>query len=118
MLRRGSHLQDHVSSFEYLCRLASFDVPDATFDAAVQYFGYDEIKHSFAFDCYALAHRSLREHVPICHMPVSWNPLAVTPALRPSHEPHPIHEYRWHEQDDISSVTSDAASDTSAIDDD
>jgi hypothetical protein len=64
MLRRNSPLQDHVSSYEYLCRMASFDVSDAAFDAAVQYFGYDEIKHSFAFDCYALAHRSLRGHVP------------------------------------------------------
>ena len=116
MLHRGSHLKDHVSSFEYLCRLATFDVHDAAFDAAIHYFGYDEVKHSFAFDCYALAHRSLRGHVPICHMPVSWNPLAVTPVLRPSHEPHPIHEYRWAEQDDISPVTSDVTPAASEID--
>jgi hypothetical protein len=54
-----------------------------------------------------LAHRSLTGHIPICHMPLSWNPHAVLPSYRPTHEPHPIHEYLWAQRDDGSPVTSD-----------
>jgi hypothetical protein len=87
-------LRNHVSGFEYECRLAVYDASDATFAGATHWFSYDDIKHSFAFDCYVMSRRSLEGHLPICHMPAAWSPHAVFPALRPAHLPLPVHEFR------------------------
>jgi hypothetical protein len=108
------HLQQHrnnVKRFEYSCRLAIFQATsDADAAANVHWFPYEDIKHSFAFDCYFTAHRSLEGHSPISHMPASWNPHAVLPPLRPSHLPLPVHEYRFMAED-VSPVTSDPDAD-------
>ena len=87
-------LRNHVSHFEYECRLAVFDASDAAFIASAHWFNYEDIQHSFAFDCYVSAQRSLEGHIPVGHMPATWNPHAVLPPLRPAHLPMPIHEYR------------------------
>jgi hypothetical protein len=86
----------HVSKFEYTCRLFAANLPDASISHMLRVFLYDDIKHTYAFDCYVLAHRSLEGHVPVSHMPLTWQPHAVAPSLRPSHVPCPIHEHRLH----------------------
>jgi hypothetical protein len=86
------------------------DLPDAAIPHMLRAFTYEEIKHTYAFDCYVLAHRSLEGHVPIAHMPVSFQPHAVAPSLRPSHDPCPPHEhFRFHDSDssDTSPVVSE-----------
>jgi hypothetical protein len=68
------------------------DLPDAAVPHMLRVFLYDEIKHTYAFDCYAMAHRSLEGHVPVSHMPLNWHPHAVNRSLRPSHVAGPAHE--------------------------
>jgi len=50
-------------------------------------FRYDEIKHTLPFDNYIHAHPYLTGHRSVSHMPLHWNPHAVTPGLRPFHRP-------------------------------
>jgi transposase InsO family protein len=102
---RTAHQRHHVSNFEYICRLFAADLPDSAIPHMQRVFLYDEIKHTYAFDCYVMAHRSLEGHLPVSHMPLNWLPHAVNPSLRPSHDPCPLHEHRLHDCD--SSDTSD-----------
>ena len=97
---RTAHQRHHVQNFEYTCRVFAADLPEASIPHMLRAFTYEEIKHTYAFDCYVLAHRSLEGHVPIAHMPASFQPHAVAQSLRPSHDPCPPHEhFRFHESD-------------------
>ncbi len=105
---RTAHQKHHVEHFEYTCRMFAASQPNASIPHMQRTFTYEEIRHTYAFDCYVLAHRSLEGHVPIAHMPASFQPHAVVPSLRPSHDPCPPHEhFRFHESD---------SSDTSQLD--
>ena len=53
---------------------------------------YDQIKHTYALDSYLVSNPYLSGHVPISHMPATWDPHAVAKSLRPSHQPVPAHE--------------------------
>jgi hypothetical protein len=99
-LPRTAHQRHHVQNFEYTCRMFAVALPESSLPLMLRTFTYDDIKHTYAFDCYVLAHRSLEGHVPIAHMPASFQPHAVLPSLRPSHDPCPPHEhFRFHESD-------------------
>jgi hypothetical protein len=107
---RTAHQRHDVSNFEYTCRMFASNLPDAAIPHMLRTFLYEEIKHTYAFDCYAAAHRSLEGHVPVSHMPLNWQPHAVNRSLRPSHDPCPHHEhFPFHDG---------SSSDTSQIDDD
>ena len=103
---RTAHQRHHVQNFEYTCRLFAADLPDAAIPNMLRVFTYEEIKHTYAFDCYVLAHRSLEGHVPIAHMPSTFQPQAVAQSLRPSHDPCPPHEH-FTQHSSTSSDTSD-----------
>jgi len=86
------HSRFHVSNQMYECRLWSFAKRPSAQPALVRPFNYDEIKHTFAFDSYAICHPFLTGHVPVAHMPLNWNPHAVTMPFRPAYPPGPAHE--------------------------
>ena len=87
------HLLRHrVEHQIYECRLYSTDLHPRDHPSISRSFEYNEIKHTFAFDCYAQSHRYLTGHVPVSHMPLNWSPHAVAPSRRPAHPPLPIHE--------------------------
>lgn len=105
---RTAHQRHHVATFEYTCRMFAQDLPDSSIPHMTRVFLYEDIKHTYAFDCYVLAHRSLEGHVSIAQMPSTFQPHAVVPSLRPSHDPCPPHEhFRFHDS---------GSSDTSEID--
>jgi transposase InsO family protein len=112
---RTAHQRHHVQNFEYTCRLFAADLPDAAIPHMLRVFTYEDIQHTYAFDCYVLAHRSLEGHVPISHMPSTFQPQAVARSLRPSHDPCPSHEHFTHhsgnssDTSDIDSVNDDHA---------
>ena len=47
---------------------------------------YDEIKHTLAFETFAVCHPFLHGHTPIANMPAHWNPVSAR-AVRPMHVP-------------------------------
>ena len=105
-LRSASRQSTNIRDFEYQCRLATSDATTDEVLRATRFFHYDEIKHTFALDCYAAANRVLTGHTPVMHMPITWNPHAVTKSFRPSHAPRPIHEF-FQRHDSDSADTSD-----------
>jgi hypothetical protein len=103
---RTAHQRHHVANFEYTCRMFAQDLSDSAIPHMKRVFLYEEIKHTYAFDCYVLAHRSLEGHIPVSHMPSTFQPQAVARSLRPSHDPCPPHEHFTH-HNSTSSDTSD-----------
>jgi hypothetical protein len=49
-------------------------------------YDYDDIKHTLAFETFAVCHPFLHGHTPIANMPAHWNPVAAR-AVRPMHIP-------------------------------
>jgi len=87
------HLLRHrVENQVYECRLYATDLHPRDHPSISRSFEYQEIRHTFAFDCYAQSHRYLTGHIPVSHMPLNWSPHAVAPSRRPAHPPLPIHE--------------------------
>lgn len=90
-LTSGRHNR-HVSNFKYNCRMFSSPRPVSDSRQLEQMLCYDDIKHTYAFDLYVQAHRSLVGHVPVSHMPLNWDPRAVKRSDRPAFRAGPIHE--------------------------
>ena len=82
----------HVENQVYECRLYAANLAERDHPSILRSFSYEEIRHTFAFDCYAQSHRYLVGHVPVAHMPLNWSPHAVVRSRRPAHQPLPIHE--------------------------
>ena len=84
--------RNHVANQMYTCRLFAANMRQTDHPAVLRSFLYDDIKHTFAFDMYAMANRILSGHTPVAHMPINWSPHAVIRSLRPSHRPSPVFE--------------------------
>jgi hypothetical protein len=85
-------LRHHVENQVYECRLYATNLADRDHPSINRSFNYEDIRHTFAFDCYAQSHRYLSGHVPVSHMPMNWSPHAVAKGRRPAHQPLPFHE--------------------------
>jgi hypothetical protein len=72
-------------------------------------FAYDQIKHTVAFENYVSACPFLTGHRPCFQMPLTWNPRAVAPNLRPLHVPELAEERGLPVVDDVDPDHSDVA---------
>jgi hypothetical protein len=85
-------LRHQVENQIYECRLYGTNLKPRDHPSLSRMMKYEEIRHTYAFDCYVQAHRYLLGHVPVSYMPANWNPYAVQPHRRPAHPPLPLHE--------------------------
>jgi len=80
----------HVDSHQYLVRFHGTSAALQLDQGAWR--DYTDIRHTMAFDSYAVAHPFLTGHVPISFMPSNWDPYLPPPALRPAHDALPLSE--------------------------
>jgi hypothetical protein len=57
-----------------------------------RFFPYAQIQHTFALDSYMVSNPYLLGHIPVAHLPATWDPHAIDKARRPAHLPVPQHE--------------------------
>jgi hypothetical protein len=81
---------DHVDNHDYLVRFHGSSAALQLDQGAWR--PYADVRHSMAFDSYAIAHPFLSGHTPIMTMPTTWDPYLPPPALRPAHSALPISE--------------------------
>ena len=79
-----------VEDFQYLVRFHGTSAVAHLDQGAWK--DYIDIRHSMAFDSYAIAHPFLTGHTPISFMPANWDPYLPPPSLRPAHEALPLSE--------------------------
>jgi transposase InsO family protein len=79
-----------VEDFQYLVRFHGTSAASQLDQGAWK--DYVDVRHSMAFDSYAIAHPFITDHTPISFMPANWDPYLPPPSLRPAHEALPLSE--------------------------
>jgi hypothetical protein len=76
----------HVRNQHYRCRIFGQALTSVDTSNWTRVYDYDEIKHTLAFESFAVCHPFLNGHSAIANMPANWNPVS-TRVTRPMHVP-------------------------------